>query len=231
MTFIAPVPTAGGKLVWEWDGLTLNQFAGSPTPAHQSATTAGLSVVANATNPGGYILRFNMSTTPAGGAHFLVNDPMPSSNMMWEIEANNRHVYGGVCFFGDVSGSYHGYSYEPSSSAGWRHRVDAGSFVTGGATGNNLHGTTITVPGFMRIWMFGEKPGGAQPRFAVGGESARNIGGPRAWLLTGGWASEPAPASWNSLVCNRWGLSAQMTAGTSSYDWDIRALRAYDLDQ
>jgi hypothetical protein len=222
MTYLRKPSGAGGRLVFEWDGLTANQFEVAASFA--SGGTPTLSVVADATAPKGYVLRYHVPS--AGKSVWLAKTPLPSSHVLIEISDNGAPAYGGVAFFGDAVGSVHAYAWNPISIFGWRFRVDAGVQVSSGTTDNDLRGGA-TGAGFTRIWLRGEKPVGAPPQFAVWGHGHGSGGGRDSMLRTVDWVGEPAPASWNGLACDRWGLSMSPTAIST---WDIRTLRVFDLE-
>ena len=220
----APVIPAANNLLWAWNRQDVSQFEAAASGLHVF-TGATLSVVADATLPGGNKLRIVGSPAGGGTVSWLALTPLVFTGTDRTVEfrytvAGLSGEYGGICFLAEVSGgNLFGHS-DVNGVAGWRNRWDAGVNVEDGSTIRTLHtvGAGLGVTSHCKVRIVGDKPAGAAPRFIVAGESAvQHTQQNKAW----NWDDPPwaaYPASWNNLTLNRFGITLKAGAGAPTFD-------------
>jgi hypothetical protein len=228
---------SGEQLIFEWNGVDTSQFEVAPAFSNFDVDT--LTVVADAAAPRGTYLQVlgeNIATPLPNVACWLAKDPLPvfanKRNIRTEIlvRTGTSNRYWGISFLGDDTGSggYHGYQIVARDRAGgWRSRIDDGVLV--------MNNTTILEcgdmpPGPLRYRISADKRSGAQGRFRATGWGFGTIGDDDAVVQNQqNYVGEPAPASWNPLICNRWGLAIQRPSsfGVGTTLFQINSVRAW----
>ncbi len=246
----ATATASGGtsSKLWEWNGTDTSQF--DATTPNFSGTTSGspitsptISVVADATVPGGNILRATGTGTPAGYAvaHWLVKASESTLThpkryrWEWEIRATLPTYSGGITFFGDEADDSY-YAWEFMGTNGSRHRVDQGTVVNfmGGGTGAGLVPNANDASGWAELW--GEIPAAADPRFSVRGMGSASAGISGAHLSDSGssdgaWQTSgtAVPNAWHGKDGDRWGICLQANSSGSPGNLDIARLALYEV--
>ena len=233
----SPGIVAGGsaaganRLLWAWNETDVSQFDGTVAAEHLFSGTT-LTVVTDTTLPGQKKLRL---TAPAGsgggGAAWLITAPLVFTGTMRrylveyevaDLDANG----GGVCFMADDSqANFHGHQYV-FGAAGWPTRYNNGTWSLGAQT-NTVHGLGANVGrALVRMHVRGEKPAGSQPIWSVyaNSETDHNVFGACMKHTDPGFSAWDS--SWNSLACDRVGLSIDAGSGNAPV-FDITALRIY----
>jgi hypothetical protein len=167
---------------------------------------------------------------------WLAKEPFPffanKRNIRVEIlvRTGTADRYWGVTFLGDNTGAggYHGYQIVARDrGGGWRSRIDDGTLV--------MNNTTIGIygdmpPGPLHYRIAADKRGGDLGRFRITAWGFGSIGDEDATVQNQTqYVGEPAPASWNPLVCNRWGIAIQRPSsfGVGVTLFQINSVRAW----
>ncbi|HHH29101.1 MAG TPA: hypothetical protein ENK57_12260 [Polyangiaceae bacterium] len=221
----------GGTLVFEWNQTDVSQFdLGTVYNAGGSIGAPTLTVVPDSNVIGGNVLRMSASGVGEGYAVILANDALPSKHyrLIAEINAVGTNGQGFVMFAEDSAGLF---AYGTTTIGTARYwRIDAGVASVFGSTGV----TTMVASGrgIVDMEVRAEKPSGAGVRgswYQNGQYSA--FATPRASMrgIRQDYPGEPAPASWNALTANRWGLALYGAGGGATGPLDIASLKIFDL--
>jgi hypothetical protein len=215
---------ADAELAFAWNGVDVSQF--DVAAAFSSFDSEALTVQASTVTPPGNLIRLEATNlaAPAVGdtVCWLAKDPLPfvgeKRNILVEMEiiADGANTdYGGITVLGDESdvAGCHGYvATGRDSNNGWRARIDQGVQVIDAVVVGNYGNIA---PGVLQQRLYADKVAAAVPRFRyTGWGRSTNLDS-----FTQGqddYPSEPAPATWNPLACDRWGLSVQRAAAVGA---------------
>lgn len=220
----------GFELAWEWNQTDVSQFEGSAVFASGGgAQTLTANAVADTDLPYDFSLDLASTGTGTGKVDWLATDPLVfvgedrSFLIEWVGLGIPASRYGGFSFLADDAGTYHTYS-NYIGAIGWDSRVDAGVSVIGGGTTGTVWDGSKGSNGQMTI--IGRKPSGTPPEFLL---QAWGMDTNRADIrkYMSSWDGEPAPASWNALACDRWGLSIQASGSNPFGTLQLLELRVY----
>jgi hypothetical protein len=224
-------------IAFQWNGVDVSQFEASA--AFSSFDSEALVATPSTTTPPGNLLDFSATNlaAPAVGdvVCWLAKDPLPfvgtKRNILVEMEiiADGADTdYWGITFVGDNSDAlgYHGYvATGRDSNPGWRARIDQGVLVIDATVVGNYGNIA---PGVLQQRLYADKPAAAVPRFRyTGWGRSTNLDSFRQGQNE--YPSEPAPATWNPLACNRWGIALQRAAavGAGTTSVSISNLRVW----
>jgi hypothetical protein len=236
------VAGAGGELVFEWNRTDTTQFDGSAILI--AGTTPSMSLSIQNFGEWGNALRVTGGGTNGVNAVILATAPIvfPDERRDLIIDIETHDIvdggggYAGIAFCtdGGAAGSYHGLAHFPHGTAEWAAKVENGTLTvpgTGVGAGNAHGGSRTTI--------LGRKPSGAPPEvsgrsFSVSAAGAHNVRVHRTGTDRQSAAAYgdglALGATWNSLSCDRWGLSIQSSGGSAAPStWDILDLRVYRL--
>lgn len=217
------------KTLWEWNGQDVSQFDNAVAAAHLFVNTS-LSVVADATLPGGNKLRLTADPgSGGGGAVWLITAPLvfTGNRQYYMIEYETENIdanSGGVAFMADDSAAnFHSHQW-CFGIAGEAARFDNGTWSQGGNT-KTVHGLGAgSSRALVRVHIRGHKASGSQPIWSVYANSRtrHNVYGAGMKYTRPGFAAWSA--TWNSLPCDRVGLAINAGSGNAPV-FDLFALR------
>jgi hypothetical protein len=143
-------------------------------------------------------------------------------NIEFEIEFYTSIAYVGIAFLGDDSDPSGLHCYNYLCGGGWRSRVDQGVLFSPSATAGQLLPNT---PAVVRIQYQADKVGGMGPRWLQSGYGlhATSVA---AYVDSQTWAGV-APATWNPLTCDRWGLVTQAGGGQGIKSFELLNIRIW----
>jgi hypothetical protein len=213
--------------VWRWNGLDTSQFEGAD--AVQSAGDSGaLSVVADADQPSGFLLRYAGTGTGAGVVARLATDLLPDAgSYRYELEvAAITAQYGGILFYGDLTGGPGTlYAYTLGvGAAGWGSIVNNGAITVN--AGTNQAALVANQAGLLEIRVRGAKVAGGGGKFTAYAHGNRDTTAQGGTVIRSSQYGAPG-AGYNALAARRFGLALQAAGGQAFGTIDLRAMRVY----
>lgn len=235
-----PVVSAGGTLVFEWNGTDTSQF--EDTAAFADGSAAATLSVGTDSERGNYLRLLGTAGTSACIV-FLAKDALPfvgtrrDALLEMELLTNDGQAggYSGIVYMADNESTYHGMSHYTGGVAEWANVIEDASRANAGGTGNGIGENG----GFVEYRLTGDNPSGVPPHlssFAKGFTAnsqwaePRRSGSSRGAINPMG-ADSALGSSWDNLACDRWGLTLQSSGANSlvNVSMDILTLKIYLL--